>query len=92
MENQINDKANERANEQLALYPECSQIDIFYVYKTMLLGDGILQLYFEALDKNELKLEYKRYARKIHPDKNPHPQSGEAFRKLQLIYDSASKL
>lgn len=60
--------------------------DAFYVFKVLLLSEDILTLYFQALDKNELKLEYKRYARRLHPDKNRHEKSGLAFRKLKRVY------
>jgi DnaJ-class molecular chaperone len=31
-------------------------------------------------------VEYKKYARRIHPDKNHHEKSGVAFRKLKELY------
>lgn len=39
------------------------------------------------LSFEELKNEYKRIALSIHPDKNSHPKSLQAFQKLKVIYD-----
>lgn len=82
-------KVTEKEIEQLADNYARRQInydDAFYVYKILLLSEDILRLYFQALDRTELKLEYKRYARRLHPDKNTHEKSGTAFRKLKELY------
>ena len=41
----------------------------------------------EEASEDEVKKSYKRLALKIHPDKNPHPESGEAFKNLGKAFE-----
>jgi DnaJ-class molecular chaperone len=43
------------------------------------------------LNVETLKREYRFLAKSIHPDKNNHPKAGNAFQKLNKLYEEALK-
>jgi hypothetical protein len=61
------------------------------VYKILLVPDDIFKLYLNSLNVETLKREYRFLAKSIHPDKNNHPKAGNAFQKLNKLYEEALK-
>ena len=59
---------------------------IVALYKILLLPEDALSLYVKAERKETLLKEYKRIARLIHPDKNNHVKSKQAFQKLRRYW------
>lgn len=59
------------------------------VYKILLFPDMVMQVYYSNIDEVTLKKEYKTMALAVHPDKNPHPKSSQAFIKLNHYYNLA---
>jgi len=57
------------------------------VAKIMLMPEHILQNYMSSLSPEILKSEYRRLAKIIHPDKNRHPDAGDAFKKIHKVYE-----
>lgn len=55
---------------------------VIETYKILIFPDKTLSLYFESLNVDELKKEFRRIAMLIHPDKNNHPNAKMAFQKL----------
>lgn len=51
--------------------------------------EQILQNYMMNLNAENLKMEYRRIAKIIHPDKNRHPKAGSAFQKVYKVYEAA---
>jgi len=57
------------------------------VYKILLMPENILESYMSNLSPEILKGEYRRLAKIIHPDKNRHPEAGDAFKKIHKVYE-----
>lgn len=51
------------------------------LYQTLILPDKCLNTYFNSLSKTDLRKEFRRYTILLHPDKNSHPKSKQAFQK-----------
>jgi len=62
---------------------------ILQVYKILIMPEEILQNYMFSLGSDNLKSEFRRIAKIIHPDKNKHPQAGAAFQKVYKVYEVA---
>jgi len=62
---------------------------ILQVYKILIMPEEILQNYMFNLGPDNLKSEFRRIAKIIHPDKNKHPQAGTAFQKVYKVYEVA---
>lgn len=62
---------------------------ILQVYKIMIMPEEILQTYMLSLNADTLRSEFRRMAKIIHPDKNKHPQAGNAFQKIYKVYEIA---
>jgi len=62
---------------------------ILQVYKIMIMPEEILQTYMFNLNADTLRSEFRRMAKIIHPDKNKHPQAGNAFQKIYKVYEVA---
>jgi len=62
---------------------------ILQVYKILIMPEEILQNYMFSLGADTLKSEFRRIAKIIHPDKNKHPQAGNAFQKVYKVYEVA---
>jgi DnaJ-class molecular chaperone len=41
------------------------------------------------LNADALRPEFRRMAKIIHPDKNKHPNAGNAFQKIYKVYEAA---
>lgn len=57
----------------------------------ILYPENVLSCYFSVLNKIEIKNYYKKHAQLLHPDKNHHPDSADAFIKLNKFYNMAIK-
>ena len=80
---------------------ELSYQQILQVYKILIMPEEILQNYMYtliltnltndrfSLSADMLKAEFRRIAKIIHPDKNKHPQAGNAFQKVYKVYEVA---
>jgi len=68
---------------------ELSYQQILQVYKILIMPEDILQHYMFSLNVDLLKAEFRRIAKIIHPDKNKHPQAGNAFQKVYKVYEDA---
>jgi len=62
---------------------------ILQVYKIMIMPEEVLQTYMFSLNAEALRSEFRRMAKIIHPDKNKHPQAGNAFQKIYKVYEIA---
>jgi len=62
---------------------------ILQVYKIVIMPEEILQSYMFNLNADTLRSEFRRMAKMIHPDKNKHPQAGNAFQKVYKVYEVA---
>eukprot|EP00826_Nyctotherus_ovalis_P000263 TRINITY_DN0_c274_g1_i12.p1 TRINITY_DN0_c274_g1~~TRINITY_DN0_c274_g1_i12.p1 ORF type:complete len:429 (+),score=75.12 TRINITY_DN0_c274_g1_i12:83-1369(+) len=60
--------------------------DIFLVYKILITAKEVLISKLKAVPAQELCSFYRRYAAKLHPDKNKHPRATEAFQRLAECY------
>jgi len=68
---------------------EISFQQILQVYKIVIMPEEILQTYMFNLNADTLRSEFRRMAKIIHPDKNKHPQAGNAFQKIYKVYEIA---
>jgi len=68
---------------------EINYQQILQVYKIMIMPEEILQTYMFNLNADTLRSEFRRMAKIIHPDKNKHPQAGNAFQKIYKVYEIA---
>jgi len=62
---------------------------ILQVYKILIMPEQVLQTYMFNLNGEALRAEFRRMAKIIHPDKNKHPQAGNAFQKVYKVYEVA---
>ena len=62
---------------------------ILQVYKILIMPEQVLQTYMLNLSAETLRAEFRRMAKLIHPDKNKHPQAGNAFQKIYKVYEVA---
>eukprot|EP01016_Furgasonia_blochmanni_P053703 TRINITY_DN872_c0_g1_i4.p1 TRINITY_DN872_c0_g1~~TRINITY_DN872_c0_g1_i4.p1 ORF type:complete len:626 (+),score=136.58 TRINITY_DN872_c0_g1_i4:65-1942(+) len=65
---------------------------IFEVYKFLLIPEDVMKNYFLHLEVEEVKSEYRKLAKALHPDKNKHPEAGIAFQKIHGLYAMALQL
>jgi hypothetical protein len=68
---------------------DISYQQILQVYKIMIMPEEIFQSYMFNLNADTLRSEFRRMAKIIHPDKNKHPQAGNAFQKIYKVYEVA---
>lgn len=68
---------------------DVSYQQILQVYKLLIMPEQVLQTYMFNLNDEGLKGEFRRMAKIIHPDKNKHPQAGNAFQKVYKVYEVA---
>jgi DnaJ-class molecular chaperone len=59
------------------------------VYKFLETPLSLLTQGLQQMDSHQQAIQYfKKLAKQLHPDKNQHPQSSEAFLKLKNAYDT----
>lgn len=75
--------------EQKEFAGELNYQQILQVYKISIMPEEVLQTYMSNLTIDTLKAEFRRMAKIIHPDKNKHPQAGNAFQKIYKVYEVA---
>lgn len=61
---------------------------VLELYRVLILPEKIFQQYFEALDIETAKKEFKKYTISLHPDKNSHPKSTAAFQKIYGVFQN----
>eukprot|EP00331_Platyophrya_macrostoma_P015690 CAMPEP_0176467396 /NCGR_PEP_ID=MMETSP0127-20121128/38440_1 /TAXON_ID=938130 /ORGANISM="Platyophrya macrostoma, Strain WH" /LENGTH=458 /DNA_ID=CAMNT_0017860701 /DNA_START=87 /DNA_END=1464 /DNA_ORIENTATION=+ len=91
-EAEIEKSAKQKTSDFMAsqeFQDNCTQDQILQVYKIIVMPEDILQLYMFNLSLECLRAEYKRLAKVIHPDKNKHPEAGNAFQRIHRMYESA---
>lgn len=60
---------------------------VYCVYKVICASENFIKKkYFGWKSKDQATACYRQLARNLHPDKNKHPFSGEAFLKISSIY------
>merc|ERR1719240_231092 len=62
---------------------------IFWVYKLVIMPLEMLSTFLTFNDLKTMKLIFRRLSILIHPDKNSHPMSSNAFQKLNQVYQNA---
>ena len=60
------------------------------MFKILIIPRKSLTTYFEYLEKEEAKKEFRKYALYLHPDKNEHPSAKKAFQKLYKAFISGT--
>jgi len=60
--------------------------DIFLVYKILITPKEMLVGKLKIVPLQDLSSFYRKYAIRLHPDKNRHPKASEAFQKLTECY------
>lgn len=68
---------------------QCNYQQILQVYKILIMPEEVFQSYMFTLNADTLRSEFRRIAKIIHPDKNKHPQAGNAFQKIYKVYEIA---
>lgn len=70
---------------------DCAEIrKIREMFTVLVVPRKSLTTYFEFLEKEEGKKEFRKWALYLHPDKNPHPSSKKAFQKLFKAFISGT--
>lgn len=64
----------------------CSHIEIFNVYKILYMPMELLVKTLGMIERSQLNSQYRKLALILHPDKNRHEQSNDAFKKLNQAY------
>ena len=88
MEAAINQKAVRMATEYLSASAEPADFDkVFLVYKLLATPTHVLQQGLITMTQESATQYFKRLAKQLHPDKNSHPESKEAFQRLKVAFD-----
>lgn len=66
---------------------ECTHVEVFNVYKIIYMPEEILVKALWMVDQSQLKSYYRKLALILHPDKNKHELSSDAFKKLTHAYE-----
>eukprot|EP00830_Metopus_es_P011652 TRINITY_DN2368_c0_g2_i2.p3 TRINITY_DN2368_c0_g2~~TRINITY_DN2368_c0_g2_i2.p3 ORF type:complete len:206 (-),score=49.44 TRINITY_DN2368_c0_g2_i2:40-657(-) len=64
--------------------------DVCLIYKTLMISPTDLLRKMQQIPKINLGSIYRKYAVRLHPDKNNHPQANVAFQKLTECYKSCA--
>ena len=67
----------------------CSFSQASYVYKVLDFPKKSLYGHFKRMPADKAKKEYRKVVRYVHPDKNSHPFSKEAFQRVQSAFECA---
>lgn len=60
--------------------------DVFFVHKVLMTTAQMLVAKMMMIPKQEFASFYRKHAARLHPDKNRHPRSNEAFQKFTECY------
>eukprot|EP00826_Nyctotherus_ovalis_P044120 TRINITY_DN473_c0_g1_i22.p1 TRINITY_DN473_c0_g1~~TRINITY_DN473_c0_g1_i22.p1 ORF type:complete len:119 (+),score=22.59 TRINITY_DN473_c0_g1_i22:131-487(+) len=60
--------------------------DVFLLYKILYTAKEMLVAKLKIVPAKELCSFYRKYAVRLHPDKNKHPRASEAFQKFLECY------
>ena len=83
--------AQKEAKKFMEEQSECQSVSYeqsLRVYKILMMPEDILDKYMTSLSVELLKSEFRKMAKVIHPDKNKHPLSGNAFQKIYKVYEA----
>lgn len=67
----------------------CSHSQATFVYKLLDFAKKDLYDDFRRMPADRAKREYRKIVKHVHPDKNCHPLSKEAFQKVQSAFECA---
>lgn len=70
--------------------PSCTYEQILSVYKILELDATRAKFILKGMSVDSKKVGYKKLALSLHPDKNRHPLSNEAFLKASELFNSSS--
>lgn len=70
--------------------PSCTFEQALSVYKVLELDVDRVQFILSRMSANSKKVGYKKLALTLHPDKNRHPLSNEAFLKASELFNGSS--
>lgn len=65
---------------------DCTMEQAIYVYKILICPEDFIKGFYFGGSSSDIKKSYRELAKILHPDKNLHPRSKEAFLKLQQVY------
>mmetsp|Transcript_12635 Transcript_12635/g.14225 ORF Transcript_12635/g.14225 Transcript_12635/m.14225 type:complete len:136 (-) Transcript_12635:36-443(-) len=82
-------KANEFYN-QPGVSPACTYKQALCVYKVLSLDTSRIEFILNGMSADSKKVGFKKLALGLHPDKNRHPLSNEAFLKASELFNSSS--
>ena len=76
--------ASHQARQFLNNNPDsnCSLSQATFVYKLLDSSKRAIHEHFRRMPIDKAKKEYRKVVRQVHPDKNGHPLSKEAFQKV----------
>lgn len=69
--------------------PSCTYEQALSVYKILELDVSRVQFILKGMSADSKKVGYKKLAMVLHPDKNRHPLSKEAFQKASELFNSS---
>lgn len=87
---EVENLAKEDANKFMSHKDETINVSYYQtvqVYKVLIMPEYVLEKYMMSLNSEVLKCEFRRMAKLIHPDKNKHPNAGQAFQKIHKVYE-----
>jgi hypothetical protein len=67
----------------------CTLKQTMSVYKVLELDEARVRFILSGMNSNSIKVGYKKLALALHPDKNRHPLSKEAFQKASELFKSS---
>jgi hypothetical protein len=70
--------------------PSCTYEQVLCVYKILELDADRVQFILKGMSADSKKVGFKKLALTLHPDKNRHPLSNEAFLKASELFNSSS--
>ena len=81
------DEMAKRYLENALVKDQVTTEQVYCVYKIICASESFIKAkYFGKRSKDQATACYRQLARNLHPDKNKHPFSAEAFLKISSIY------